>query len=348
MAIDKKLVVVDIDIPQLQDNQLFDRNKAFKVSHTILPICYLYEQAKNRKIEMITADDYLKNHNGEPALLMSYLISPFTEQLIAAGVKPTILLCLESPFIATRFYVALSNFSSCYKHSFVFSGMKQKLNKKTIYHQMFFPESFDVKSLETISFSKKKFLTMISGNKKNSSWKKNLIIRILYGWDIKEIYNLRQRVINFFASKGGFDLYGMGWDKGATNQNDDENIKKVYLGPVEDKRLTLKNYKFAFCFENSIFSGYVTEKIFDVMFAGVIPVYCGAPDIKSYVDAGCFVDIRDYKNFDDLYKFLISIDEIKYGEYISNIKNYLHSVKYIPFTQQNHTKQILDILENEF
>ena len=123
-----------------------------------------------------------------------------------------------------------------------------------------------------------------------------------------------------------FDLYGLGWGKGAKKEVDKNNINKVYRGPVEDKHEVLKNYKFAFCFENSIFPGYITEKIFDVMFAGCIPVYCGAPDIKKIVPSDCFVDLRDFKNFSDMTAFLESINEQVYANYITNIKNFLNYI----------------------
>lgn len=53
----------------------------------------------------------------------------------------------------------------------------------------------------------------------------------------------------------------------------------------------LSNYKFVLCFENSYTNGYITEKIFNCFFAGIIPLYLGAPDITKYINPNCFVDM---------------------------------------------------------
>ena len=48
-------------------------------------------------------------------------------------------------------------------------------------------------------------------------------------------------------------------------------------------------YKFVICFENSKTAGYVTEKIFNVMMAGSVPIYDGAPNIDEYVQPGSYI-----------------------------------------------------------
>jgi hypothetical protein len=345
-----KLVVLDIDMPQLMANKIFDPKEAIKVSHTILPTCYLYDQAKALGIDFITSDMFFQlETKPSKALLFSHLITPSTSRLIAGGCKPVILTCQESPFVATRFYIKLAKFSALYKHSFLFSGMLKRTSKKTIYHQMFFPSAFNINNFEVRPFSQKKLLAMISGNKRMGDWKKNLVLKLLYGFEVKEIYDLRKEVVNFMASHNlEFDLYGIGWGEGAGDTQEQESIKKVFRGKVEDKILTLKNYKFAFCFENSIFPGYVTEKIFDVMFAGCIPIYNGAPDIQTYVPKECFIDFRDFESLEQLTGFIKNMDEAKYSQYMENIRKYLTSPAFEKFTQEYFSREILKILEHEF
>ena len=41
------------------------------------------------------------------------------------------------------------------------------------------------------------------------------------------------------------------------------------------------NTKFVLAFENSVCNDYVTEKIYDVFAAGVVPIYLGAPNIDE-------------------------------------------------------------------
>ena len=60
------------------------------------------------------------------------------------------------------------------------------------------------------------------------------------------------------------------------------------------KRATIARYRFCLALENSIAPDYVTEKIYDPLLAGSIPVYRGAPNVAdfvpehSYIDAGAF------------------------------------------------------------
>ena len=55
-----------------------------------------------------------------------------------------------------------------------------------------------------------------------------------------------------------------------------------------------RNYAFALSFENKITAEYVTEKIFDSILAGAIPVYSGTSDVYKYVPANAFIDVRHF------------------------------------------------------
>jgi alpha(1,3/1,4) fucosyltransferase len=72
-------------------------------------------------------------------------------------------------------------------------------------------------------------------------------------------------------------------DSEGTFMNNNLDLKEVYN---DDKILYLKNYMFNICPENSDTKGYVTEKIFDAIKAGCIPIYWGSdnfpePDILN-------------------------------------------------------------------
>lgn len=339
----KKLVVFDAGIPQLLENKVFDPVLAQQVSHTILPACYLYREALKRGIQLVTPDVFFALPQKPTYVpLVSNLTSPFTGMLIDAGVDPVILTCGESPFIATRFYVGLRRISKAFAHSFVFRGMRRQLSGDTQYHQMFFPEAFTITDFKTLPFAAKKFITMISGNKRIDNWKKNIVLKVMYGFGVTEIYDKRRAVIRYFADKG-LDLYGFGWEKDVSPE-----VIATYKGSIEDKTHVLSQYKFAFCFENSIFEGYVTEKIFDVMFAGCVPVYCGAPDIVEYVPKEAFIDVRNFDTLHDLALFLEEMNEERYNDYIDTIKTFLHSDGYRRFSQEHYTAEVLDIIEESF
>lgn len=346
---EEKVVVLDLGIPQLSQNKIFDPKEAGKISHTILPICFLQEQALKQGITVMTPDVFLNlPKKPEKSFLISALCGKETQRLIAMGVKPLILTCQESPFIATEFYLNLKKYSSQFKYSIVFSGMKKHLSAKTVYRQMFFPEVYNQSNFKPLPFEQKKYLTMISSNKRISNWKKTLVLKLFYGFGVREIYSLRQEIVSFFADAGKFDLYGTLWDRGGRNPLETENIKKVYRGTVAEKLPVLSQYKFTFCLENSVFPGYVTEKIFDAMFAGSVPVYLGAPDITDFIPKNCFIDMRNFKNLKELDSFLMSLNEDLYLEYLNSIKKFLNSSEYQKFSYQNFNDQVINILLREF
>ena len=49
-------------------------------------------------------------------------------------------------------------------------------------------------------------------------------------------------------------------------------------------------YKFVIAFENSVLEDYVTEKLYDPLYAGTVPVYLGAPNVEDYLPgADCVI-----------------------------------------------------------
>ena len=84
----EKIVVVNCDVPELMQNKLFNPAEAIKISHTLLPICHLYDKAKLLGITMVTPDVYLSELKGKPAVLMTHLADNRTLKLIEAGANP--------------------------------------------------------------------------------------------------------------------------------------------------------------------------------------------------------------------------------------------------------------------
>lgn len=55
-------------------------------------------------------------------------------------------------------------------------------------------------------------------------------------------------------------------------------------------------YKFIICFENSYNDGYITEKIFNCLFADTIPIYSGSSIIHNFINKDCFINITNDNN----------------------------------------------------
>lgn len=82
----------------------------------------------------------------------------------------------------------------------------------------------------------------------------------------------------------------------------------------------LANYKFTIAFENAIAKDYVTEKFYDPLIAGSVPIYLGAPNINEFVPGDkCFINVSDWDGPESLSRYIISVseDDDLYNSYFS-------------------------------
>ena len=115
----------------------------------------------------------------------------------------------------------------------------------------------------------------------------------------------------------------------------------------------MKKYKFAVCYENCQgFPGYITEKIFDCFFAGTVPIYWGAPNIKDHIPAGAFIDKREFENYNQLYQYIKNMPDDEYNNYLINIKNFLQGNKFYQFGPEYFAniiiREIIDLSKSNF
>lgn len=194
---------------------------------------------------------------------------------------------------------------------------------------------------------KKNLLTLIAGNHTNKH--------------PLELYSKRLEAIKFYEKQHSemFDFYGIGWDtytfKGPKLWRAFNKVPhlrqalgkkwKNYRGKVNSKTETFRNYKFSVCFENAhSIPGYITEKIFDSLVAGCIPVYWGAPNITDYVPESCFIDFRKIQSFDKLHSYLTSMTADEYNSMLAEIEKYIQSDLYKQFTPRGCVVKIFDVI----
>ncbi|MBN9217864.1 MAG: alpha-1,3-fucosyltransferase [Mesorhizobium sp.] len=67
---------------------------------------------------------------------------------------------------------------------------------------------------------------------------------------------------------------------------------------------TIGRYAFCLALENSIAPDYVTEKMFDPLLAGTVPVYLGAPNVAEFVPEHSFIDAASFATPADLAAYL--------------------------------------------
>ena len=211
----------------------------------------------------------------------------------------------------------------------VFTYNKIATNNKNI---IFLPITYEYPTpIKTTNLNQKEvLLTQVAGNHK---------------WDNPYcIYDLREKAVIWFLENHpqDFIFYGKKWQriKSKLSHQNQIHFDTQYAGYTPDKRKALSKAKFALTFENAIYPHYVTEKIFDVITAGTVPIYMGAPNIKEYVPEQCFINFEDFKNFEELYNFISTMSEEKYFTYINCINEFLKD----PTIHKNHPKNAVKTL----
>ena len=79
-------------------------------------------------------------------------------------------------------------------------------------------------------------------------------------------------------------------------------------GKREEKIDFMSHYKFAIAFENTIWPGYLTEKIFDVLQARTVPIYWGDPEVTRWVNPKAFINVADFPDADAAIDYILEVD----------------------------------------
>ena len=221
---------------------------------------------------------------------------------------------------------------------------------------------YDAVDEEAWGRTDRQFLAMINANK-------------LPRLTTAELYTERLRAIEHLARHGEIDLYGFGWDgppyrigqtrvpailrrlgylaeRGLYRLRPDADplqaaARRAWRGTVASKSETLSRYTFAICFENMALEGWVTEKVFDCLVAGTIPVYLGAPDIERWLDPDCFVDMRRFSGYDELREYLRSLSPQAIEAYREAGREYFRSERFRPFTKQAFADIFVQIIAED-
>lgn len=80
---------------------------------------------------------------------------------------------------------------------------------------------------------------------------------------------------------------------------------------------TQQRYRFSFAFENSIAVDYVTEKFFDPLMFGTVPVYRGAPNVAEFAPEHSYIDVNAFDGPKALAQYLnhLSVSPDDYARY---------------------------------
>lgn len=308
----------------------------------LLPFVRLAQQAEQQGIECITVD--MANMDTFDAFVFCEMPAKSNEFLQHAVCQqlPRFLIIAENHFICkgNEAYERYAEFSRVFTYNDAALDLENvvKLNYAFDLPRQI-PKNFE---------SKDRFSVMICSNHKR---------------DLKDlVYAKRRETIEWFEANQpeAFDLYGLGWERGTlafqTRPRLQRTIRKFGLlrffptrkyiswkGRVDRKRDVLGKYRFGFCYENTDqIPGYITEKIFDVMLAGTVPVYLGAENTPSHVPSACYVNRADFSDDGALYDYLSQMPDVEYRAYLDRIDSFLSSEESSGFAITSFVRILMD------
>jgi len=229
-------------------------------------------------------------------------------------------------------------------------SFRDDLVAKYNFTKAFYPQGQNL-NLTWKNANERKFLTMINAHK--------------FSYYPGELYSLRREWIDFLEKNTNqFQFFGMGWTKNPFIRHPkntwvllNESLKyglllkflsdffkcffptyKNYGGPVTDKYQVLLEYNFCLCIENE--ETWFTEKFFDSLVCGNIPIYKGPKEITQFVPKECFINIDDFKNKDELLKFVLNLDSSEIEKRKLIIKDFLNSPMYLRLRPENLFKDL--------
>lgn len=266
--------------------------------------------------------------------VLAFNFEAFPEAILAAlnavGRANMVAIVHEPPDIAPIYYD--QDIQSCFG-GFYLPEKSMPDNKNSFYL------GFPVSPVDTdwIPFGAKKLLVSITSGK--------------FACFKGSLYGERIRAIKHYQAflPDQFDMFGQGWERNTFFPGiSPHKLFPCYKGTVSSKHETMRKYRFSICYENSNnVYGYVTEKIFDSMRAGCVPIYLGAPDIEKYVPNACFVDRREFGSDREVEQFILGMSKEKYISYLDAIKEFLNSNSYLDRLPDRYAQRVLSFLEKE-
>lgn len=270
---------------------------------------------------------------------------------------------LESPLVAHRAYHRLDAIAARSRRVLTFPGVISLLKDSNSFRSVLYPNE-PVPFADRSRWSERGFLVLISTNKTvRPSWRsadlarpyRSLrriaagILATSYGlrrrWAAPDLYPERVKAIEHFSQRDDFVLFGGGWSASPRRGHSASAVARSYRGPVPDKHGTLRDFRFGLCFENTRFPGYITEKLFDCLYARTIPIYLGAPDITDYVPSDVFIDREDFRSYEDLEAFIAEMQPGVADAYLDAGEAFLGSGDARVFDSERFVQDMMFTLE---
>ncbi len=301
-------IFIDPSYPVFNQDKLFDlSDPVLNRDDQLMPFHRLREHLRSRGKSVHTAD-YLLASSGRADATSEALPEYFSLGILEnyariareglARLKAFVI--MEPPVVAPHLYQALpaltSAFDQVYVHNVEGNGYSLAGVQQDKLRRLYWPlPHADVLEPHWSQRERMHRIVVINGSHKPHSFH-------------NELYSTRIDAMAALAPSGVVDLFGRGWERWWSGEarwlpywRNRRTLMSIYQGPCASKFDVLQRYAFCLCFENMAMNGYITEKLFDCLYAGTIPLYLGAPDILRYVPPDVFIDCTKYGSWDEMW-----------------------------------------------
>jgi hypothetical protein len=304
-------VFIDPSYEVFLNNRLFDlSDQTLNRDDQLLPFARLRERLALSGVSVHTAD-YLRR--GEHLSSVNHywslgMLSGFNEFVDRSDVRLRGFLLLEPPLVAPKIYEALPMLSNVFEHVYVHNtrgeGYSMMGVDQSKLRKLYCPQPYNhVVEPYWSRTDRLNKVVVINGNH-NPKMRE------------PEYYSKRIEAVAELSRFDAIDLYGRGWDEWWSRKSmwltywrHRSSLMSAYRGNCTSKLDVLSRYRFCLCLENTPMQGYITEKIFDCLYAGVVPLYLGAPDVANYLPKDSYIDLSQFSSWVDMWNAVRKVSE---------------------------------------
>lgn len=287
---------------------------------------------------------------------------------------PFVLHTVESPVLAPQSYVAANQ-----KHFDFIVTLERDCAQKPGYFSYHLPNTVRLPR-DGLPFARRRCAVMLNTNRVVGYFAMRQpglaglpgLGQLLSGWRIPmgnvlapargELYSWRRNLARAADVLGNeiLQVFGAGWKGGQISwlpgysnrpYGCSADLPRDATGTEnhEAKLELVGRYRFGIAVENyQGHLGYISEKVFDVMMAGAVPVYLGEERITDFLPCECFVDARDFRSHRDLLRYLRDCPESGWQAMREAGQKFLHSEKVQLFTDEAFAERMVSLLPHVF
>lgn len=291
---------IDPAYPDYLEGRLFDAdNPRLNRDDYLRPFITMKARLNEMGVGVETADALFRNGAGPGQEYHSFGMLDNLDRVSAhPGVRLRSFVVFEPPVVAPQLYDALPEltrrFERVYVHNTHGDGYSLGGVSAAKLRKLWWPQQYDDVLEKHWQKGERLPKAVVVNNNKRPRRSEN------------ELYSVRIQAVAELAPRNAVDLYGGGWDRFLLRESrlrwrmwkpalrHRRVLRSVWKGAPASKFDVLARYEFCLCLENMRMDGFTTEKMWDCLYAGTIPIYLGPRDIASMVPPRCYVDASQF------------------------------------------------------